>query len=45
MKALGIIGALLAMWGIIWGIFLRGFVWLTVIGLMVMCFCVFFDDE
>jgi hypothetical protein len=45
MKALGIIGMLLTMWGIIWGIFLRGFVWLSVIGIMIMCFCVIFDEE
>lgn len=45
MKVIGIIGMLLSMWGIIWGIFIRDFLWLAAIGMVMMMFVLVFDDE
>lgn len=45
MKVLGVIGCVLSMWGIIWGIFLPSFVWLCAVGMVIMMFaCVFMDE-
>ena len=45
MKALGVIGCVLFMWGIIWGIFLPSFMWLCAIGMVLMVFaCVFMEE-
>lgn len=45
MKVIGFIGMLLSMWGIIWGIFFRDFIWLAAIGMAMMMFVLVFDDE
>lgn len=46
MKVLGVIGGVLSMWGIIWGIFLPSFVWMCVAGMIIMAFaCIFMDEE
>jgi hypothetical protein len=46
MKVLGCLGGVLAMWGIIWGIFIRSFIWLSVVGMLLMMFyCVFADEN
>lgn len=46
MKVLGCLGGVLAMWGIVWGIFIRPFVWLAVVGMVFMMFyCVFADED
>ena len=45
MKVLGVIGCVLSMWGIIWGIFLPSFMWLCAIGMVLMVFaCVFMEE-
>ena len=45
MKVLGIVGCVLALWGLIWGVFIRDFVWLAALGLLMMCPCLIWDDE
>lgn len=46
MKVLGCLGGVLAMWGIVWGIFIRPFIWLAVVGMVFMMFyCVFADED
>ena len=46
MKVVGFLSILLGMWGIIWGIFFRDFIWLSVVGMVLGAFyCVFGDEE
>ena len=46
MKVLGCLGGVCAMWGIVWGIFIRPFIWLAVVGMALMMFyCVFADED
>ena len=42
---LGCVGMVLSMWGIIWGIFLRGFLWLAFAGLILMGIASLFLEE
>lgn len=45
MKVIGLLGCALAMLGLIWGIFFRGLLTITAIGLIMMLFTVIFDEE
>lgn len=45
MKFLGCLGCLLSLWGIIWGIFIRPFVWLAFVGMILMGLCLLFGDD
>ena len=45
MKVLGCLGCLLSFWGIIWGIFIRPFVWLALVGMVLMGVCLLFGDD
>lgn len=45
LTGLGCVGMVLSMWGIIWGIFLRGFVWLAFVGLIMMAIASFGLEE
>ena len=42
---LGGLGCVCALWGIIWGIFLRGFLWLAFAGLILMGIASLFLEE
>lgn len=37
MILIGGLGMVLSMWGIIWGIFFRSFVWMAFVGLILLC--------
>ena len=45
MKALGVIGCVLALWGIIWGIFFRDLVWVAVVGMAMMVPVLISEEE
>lgn len=45
MKVLGVMGCVLSMWGIIWGIFLPSFLWVSAVGMVLMVLCTVFLDE
>jgi hypothetical protein len=45
MKAIGFLGCALAMLGLVWGIFFRELLTITVIGLIMMLFAMIFYEE
>jgi hypothetical protein len=45
MKVVGILGCVLAMLGLIWGIFFRELLTITAIGLIMMLFAMIFYEE